>query len=100
MAKSFEVNLQQLHTDTQNAGQSLKYMQSNLKTMFDELKALDATWDGEANNAFNAQVNADYEFMQQVCKNLSALIKAMESSQNEYRKSEANVSSAIRALRF
>ncbi|MDD6729104.1 MAG: WXG100 family type VII secretion target [Eubacteriales bacterium] len=100
MAQQFEVDLSRLNSDIDNAKRSLDYMTKNLKTMFDELKALDATWDGEANEAFNIQVNSDYEFMQDVCKNLSSLIASMEKAKTEYRKSESNVTAAIRALRF
>lgn len=100
MAKEFEVNLSQLRTDIDNARQNLNYIQTNLKSMFAELKELDATWDGEANEAFNVQINTDHEFMQEVCKSLNSLIDSMDNARNEYKKSESNVSSAIRALRF
>lgn len=100
MSKEFEVSFQSLTRDIETIRQAINYMQLNLKSMFAELKELDAMWDGDANDAFNKQVQIDDEFMQEVCNNLNKLVAAMEQAKAEYRRSEEAVHSTINALRF
>lgn len=100
MATSFEVNLSNLNSDINNARHSLDYIEKNIKGMFDEIKELDAMWDGDANDAFNVQFNSDYEMMLDVCKNIEKIIVSMEFAKQEYAKCENSVSSAVRAMKF
>lgn len=100
MATNFEVNLSNLNSDINNARHSLDYIKKNIKGMFDEIKELDAMWDGDANDAFNVQFNSDYEMMLDVCKNIEKVIASMEFAKQEYTKCENSVSSAVQAMRF
>lgn len=100
MAVNFEVNLDNLNVDINNARHSLEYIKNNIKRMFDEIKELDAMWDGEANESFNIQFNSDYEMMLDVCKNIERNINSMEFAKQEYAKCENSISSAVQALKF
>lgn len=100
MAVNFEVNLSNLSSDITNARSNLEYIKKNIKGMFDEIRELDAMWDGEANNAFNVQFKSDYEMMQDVCKNIEKILNSMEFAKQEYAKCESSVSSAVRAMKF
>lgn len=100
MATNFEVNLSTLSSDINNARHSLDYIRKNVKGMFNEIKELDAMWDGDANAAFNVQFNSDYEMMLEVCKNIEKLINSMEFAKQEYARCENSVSSAVQAMRF
>lgn len=100
MAVHFEVDIQRLNHDIERAKVCLKFLNSNLNSMFGEIKELDAMWDGQANQAFNIQFNNDYEMMKTVCTNLQKLIESLEYARAEYIKCEQQVGSAVRSMKF
>ncbi|MDD6619665.1 MAG: WXG100 family type VII secretion target [Eubacteriales bacterium] len=100
MAKEFEVDVQRLGNDVEDARQNLQFLQSNLNKMFSDLQELDTMWDGDANEAFKVQVEVDREFMTDVCKNLKRILDSMDFAKAEYNRSENSVLSAVRSLRF
>lgn len=100
MADIIEINIGTLDTDIQEMQNELTALRNEMKLAFESVTALDAMWNGPANDAFNQAFQQDHQAMDDMCEIMDSLIDFMENARDEYRKCEAAVSAEIDSIRI
>lgn len=99
MSNYINVNTETLRKDSNEITSKVNSLLSELQKVYTEVQQLDTMWEGPANAAFNAQFAADYENFRTVCTFINNFAKDMGSAAVEYERCEAEINSAIKALR-
>ncbi len=94
-----EISTEQLQSDINKMTEQQEEALKNTDQMFSTMKELDSMWDGVANEAFQAQFEADYEAMKELCEEVRTLISCMEFAKKEYDQCESAVADAVAAIR-
>lgn len=97
-AKEIAVNTFSLAGDISELRETLSNAKTQLEDMFNQIKELDAMWDGPANAEFNQQFSNDYENAKNICATVESLLACIEFAQNEYNSCENEVNSVVSAI--
>lgn len=100
MADYIEIDTLALNRDRQTIQSELDRVWTEIDQLKDKMANLGAMWEGPAHNAFMAQLNADYEFIQEFGNEIGQYIKTMDYAQREYQKCDASVRQAIASIRI
>lgn len=100
MADYIEVDTQALNRDRQTIQSELDKVRTEISQLKEKMANLGTMWEGPAHDAFMAQFNADYEFIQGFGNELGTYIETMEYAQREYEKCENAVEQAIASIRI
>lgn len=100
MADYIEVDTTALNRDKQTIQSELDRVRNEIGRLKDEMAGLSAMWEGPAHEAFMAQFNADYEFIQRFGNEIESYIETMEFALTEYQKCENVVEQAIESIRI
>lgn len=99
MADIIEIDQDALNSDINRMHDELKLLRSQIKSVYDSVKEMDAMWNGPANEAFNQTFESDYQSMNEMCEMLESLIEYMENARDQYRYCENMVSQEIESIR-
>ena len=99
MAKEIKVDTNQMGKDIDMLKNSLQAIKSGSNMMYDQVRALDASWDGTANQAFNQQFSRDRNDMESICNTIEGVIQSMEYAKKEYETCEAEISAIIEQIK-
>ncbi|MDD2980433.1 MAG: WXG100 family type VII secretion target [Hespellia sp.] len=99
MSELIEITTGNLNADRETMEQELQGIGEDLKVLLEEMQQLNATWEGAANQAYQAQVASDVENMQELCKCLLQYISCVSYAGTEYIKCEKSVASYIDSIR-
>lgn len=100
MADYIEIDTMALGRDRQTIQSELDRVRSEISRLKDEMANLGAMWEGPAHDAFMAQFNTDYEFVQEFGNEIGTYVETMEYAQTEYQKCEAAVNQTIASIRI
>lgn len=100
MADIIEINIATLNSDIGSMESELQKLRNEVKLTFDAVSALDAMWNGPANDAFNRAFAADHQVMEDMCRVIESLIEYMKNAKDEYRKCESAVADEINSIRI
>lgn len=87
-----------LNRDTNALNATLNQICTEINRMYDAVAALNAMWDGPANEAFIIQFNNDHEAMQSICTAVQSLIRSMEDAGKKYNNSEQQAGSVVASI--
>lgn len=96
--KEITVNTSTLTGDINELQTALTNARTQLNEMFNQVRELDAMWDGAANAEFNVQFNNDYENMKKLCKTIESLISCMRYARDQYGACEKNVNGIVSSI--
>ena len=99
MANMIKVNTNVLGNDIQEMRTLAKSVDDDLNEIYTLVAALDAMWDGPANDEFRRQFTADKKVCANVIKEISRLINDTAFAKNKYEGCERNVHSLVSSLR-
>ena len=99
MADYIEIDTAALERDRQTIQSELDRVRTGINQLKDKMVNLGSMWEGPAHNAFMAQFNADYEFIQEFENEIEKYIGTMEYAQREYQKCESQVQQTIASIR-
>lgn len=97
-AAVLETDTNVLARDTGQMRSTLRRILEELEGMYGAVRALDAMWDGPANEMFKLQFRNDYENMMSICETVRDLIRCMENAAQRYRIGGAQVESAVEQI--
>ena len=92
------VDMSMLAIDIGVLQENVALLRSQMQEMFQEITELDTMWDGPANDAFNAQFQADYTVMENLCKTFDSMIECYEFANKEYNSCENSVHDIVAAI--
>lgn len=90
-----ETDTRALERDTARMTFALRRIEEELDGMYGAVRALDAMWEGPANEAFRLQFHSDYENMQNICQTVRDLIRCMENAGRRYQTGGVQAESAV-----
>lgn len=97
-ASVLKIDTKALERDTGQMRFTLRRIDEELEGMYDAVRALNAMWDGPANQAFRLQFRSDYENMMSICETVRDLIRCMENAGRRYQAGGAQVESAVEQI--
>ena len=100
MADEIATKTESMEKDIKELRSLLKKAKETVEQLFSEIKALDAMWDGAANDAFNIQFINDYQYSLDMCDSVDELIDCISFAKKEYEKCETEVSDIVHAIRL
>ena len=100
MAKEISVNTNNLSKDIDTLRTNLNAIKKDLGSMYDRVRALDAGWDGPANEEFKRQFETDRRNMETVCRTVETIIQNLEYARKEYDSCEKSVESIVAAIKI
>ncbi len=101
MEKNYiEVNATSMDNDIREMEAAIRDIRNDMKVMFDSVVALDAMWDGPANETFVRQFMVDREAFGDLCESMDGFVESMKNARDEYRKCEGNVNSIINGIKI
>lgn len=100
MADYIEIDTLALNRDKQTIQSELDRVQTEINQLKERMVSLGTMWEGPAHNAFMAQFNTDYEFIQEFGNEIGTYIETMGYAQREYQKCESTVSQVIDSIRI
>lgn len=95
-----EVDTALLERDRLQMRERLNTVLASLRSIYADVAELDGMWEGPTNAAFNRQFAADREQFEAFCAQVNELIQNLEYAKAEYEKCEAQVQSAVAAVRI
>lgn len=75
-------------------------LEREIEKAYEGIRQLDTTWDGAANAAFNAQFNADYTRMKEICGVLKQYNSNLQQAKKQYDDGESNVADIVASIRI
>jgi len=99
MSKEIAINTNRLGQDISSMQDRLNAVKNEMGTMYDAVRALNASWEGPAHSEFLAQFATDEQAMSEFCDLVSELIKCVEYAKTEYEKCENEVNSIVTSIR-
>lgn len=100
MADYIEIDTMALGRDRQTIQSELDRVRTEISRLKEAMVNLGTMWEGPAHDAFMAQFNTDYEFVQEFGNEIGTYIETMEYAQREYQKCESEVNQAIASIRI
>lgn len=100
MADYIEIDTAALARDRQTVQSELDRLRTGIDQLKEKMVNLGTMWEGPAHNAFMAQFNADYEFIQDFNNELEKYAETMEYARQEYEKCESRVQQAVASIRI
>lgn len=100
MANEIATKTESMEKDINELTTLLSNAEKAMNQMFSEMVALDAMWDGAANEAFNIQFANDYQLSKDMCKTIRDLIGCISFAKTEYVKCEQEVGSIVSSIRI
>ena len=68
--------------------------------IYQDMKELDAMWDGPANDAFNVQFENDRQDFLELCKEIQKYIEKVDLAKKEYNNCESKVADIVNSIRI
>ena len=99
MANMIKVNTNVLGKDIQEMRTLANSVERDLNDIYALVSALDAMWDGPANDKFRREFSADKKVCANVVKEINRLINDTTSAKTKYESCERNVHSLVGSLR-
>ena len=100
MADEIATRTESMEKDIKELKSLLKNAKDTVEQLFGEMKALDAMWDGAANEAFNIQFLNDYQYSLDMCDSVDDLIDCISFAKDEYEECETEVADIVHAIRL
>lgn len=100
MADYIEIDTVALERDRQTIRSELDKIRTGIDRLREKMVNLGAMWEGPAHDAFMAQFNTDYVFIQEFCSEIGKYTETMEYAQKEYQKCDNAVQQAIASIRI
>lgn len=98
--REIAVNTATLAKDTAQLTMLLTKLERDKAKMIQEIQELNRMWQGPSNQAFNAQFKTDCESLDNLCKTIREMIRAMENAKKEYDQCDNRVNALISALKI
>jgi len=98
-SRMIKVNTNALGNDVAQMKSLSKSVEHDLNEIYSLVAALDAMWDGPANDEFRKQFTSDKQVCANVVKGINKLITDTESAKSKYQTCERNVHSLVSSLR-
>lgn len=96
--QEISINTDSLSTDIEELNRTLAMAGKELDVMFEQIRELDAMWEGPANEMFNRQFANDYENAKGMCVTVQSLIECMQYAREQYNSCENQVNSIVSAI--
>lgn len=93
-----KINTSTLKRDTDSISQALNDIKKKIQAMQTDVKALNAMWTGEANEAFNQAFQDDITDLGLICDNIQSVINYEKNAKKEYDACEQKVSDLIDSI--
>ena len=90
--------LERFRSDIDAFEKACKSIDDNYKNMFEEIRALDAMWEGPTHDAFVRQVVQDSESMEEIVEYLKEILEDLRYAHKEYTGCERQVSDIVNSL--
>lgn len=100
MSQEIAVNTGTLASDIELLQSQLDFVKKDTNQMYEAMQALDAMWDGPANEAFRTQFSKDREDMETLCQTVQDIIDCMTYAKGEYNTCENEVGNIVAAIRI
>ncbi len=98
MKNEIAINTGTLKDDIDLMQTELTQIRNELDNMFNAIQALDTTWKGPANIAFNQQFNIDRQQMKDMCDIIQKIINCLNYANGEYNTCDNEVSEIVAAI--
>lgn len=92
--------LERFQSDISTFEDAVKNITDNYKTMFSEIKALDAMWTGQAHDAFAVQFGQDAENMDDIISYIKEILEDLKFAHKEYTSCERSVSDIVNSMKI
>lgn len=95
-----KINTGLLKNDAQSIAESIGHVQGLITDLEECFNVLDSMWDGDANEAFKKEYNADIEALRIVVKNIEVFNRFENSAREKYDNCEQSVVSIVDSMRW
>lgn len=99
-ADRIEVNTQLLGRLVSDMREDAASIRNYVQEIYQNIRELDAMWDGPANQAFNLQFEKDRAKLLDICSEIENYIDKVKDAQDEYNRCESAVADMINAIRI
>ncbi len=97
---NLEVETGALKTAVNRMQEGTEELKKSLKEMTESLDALNGTWSGSAKEAFQAEISADQELMEEVIGKVERLYACMAAACRDYARCEDAVKGMAAGISF
>ena len=94
----FGVNTDTLRSDVSKIEESFNSMKSRIAEIYENVEALNALWDGPANDSFNQAFKQDHSNVNAYFTTLNNIIEQLDRSRENYDKCETEVENMVDSL--
>lgn len=98
--REIAVNTATLARDTAQLTMLLANLEKDKTKMVQEIQELNRMWQGPSNQMFNAQFKTDCTSLDNLCKTVREMIRAMENAKREYDQCDNRVNALVSALKI
>lgn len=98
--REIAVNTATLARDTAQLTMLLANLEKDKTKMVQEIQELNRMWQGPSNQMFNAQFKTDCTSLDNLCKTIREMIRAMENAKREYDQCDNRVNALVSALKI
>lgn len=98
--REIAVNTATLARDTAQLTMLLANLEKDKTKMVQEIQELNRMWQGPSNQMFNAQLKTDCTSLDNLCKTVREMIRAMENAKREYDQCDNRVNALVSALKI
>lgn len=99
MGRYIEIETRNLASDRKIIEEELKGIKVDLKSLMEQMKELNATWEGPTNRAYQNQVTSDIENLNNLCEGLSQFLNCMIYAEKKYVRCEKNATIYVDRIR-
>lgn len=99
MGDTIKVNTTRLKTDADSIGGHIQKIETEIKGLRDDVRQLDAMWDGPSSETFKASFRDDINMLESIVKNMRKINRYEDSAQSGYNACERKVADLVGSIR-
>lgn len=100
MGDTIKVNTMRLKTDADFIGGHIQKIETEIKGLRDDVRQLDAMWDGPSSETFKASFRDDIDMLESIIKNMRKINQYENSAQSSYNTCERKVAELVGSIRI